>query len=348
MVEEMLTENTVYIDESIFVGALLCYTAWRIKSRFSIINFFKLRVRETAIFLLFTSIVMSFAYNLSVAYLNKFYIIDKYYLEKIGHLEGVHNIVLFGRNIDLIWILNYSLCVSAMFKICVLFMLISLWLPCAKTFLRNDSLFFEDNESNFKNLDLYAHKSISQAGIITFSTLYSFIRIPISFLLEFNWNYAPEKTMIFYRSVFYGSEIYLGVLFFLILVTRFLSQNSKKPVQKVNLFIALLTIEGFVRYYINIINIPIELNGLTVHVINKVGFITQMAIHLMMINFLCPLEIQIYDSKNKSNKIFLEDKPKTGYSGDNTIVLAKNAGVDYPRASLIEFGDYSTEIVNSK
>lgn len=346
MVEESALHNLSYIDESIIVAALLFYTAWRIKNRFSVIKLLKLRIREFAIFLLFTSVMMSFVYNLSTAFLSNFYDIDKYYLEKIGHLEGVHNVMIFGRMVDIVWILNLSISITAIFKISALYMLISLWLPCAKIFVRNDALFSNDSESNFKNLDLYTRKSVSQASIITFATLYAFIRIPLSLTLDLNWNYAPEKTMIFYRSVFYGSEIYLAVLFFLILVTRFLSQNSKKPVQLVNLFITLLTLDGFIRYYINIINIPVEMNSLTLHIINKVGFLTQISIHLMMINFLCPMEVQIYDSKNGGEKVFMNNKPKTGFGNENSIVLAKDTDCEYPRTSIIEFGEFNNELMH--
>lgn len=327
---------------------------WRIfkSEHFSIIRLFKGNMRTVGIYFLLLSGLSTIIYNAAIVYLTKYYDIDKGYLEKVGHLEGTHILQIYGRKIDIIMLLNWTLTFMNMFKVTALFILIGLWLPCAYNFATKKSENVFPTESEI-NLNLYSHnnlrEAISHASIITFSSLYAFLRIPLVILLDINYNYAPEKTMIFYRSVFYGSELYLTVLFFLILETRFIStlfnkdKENKKTVENVNLLILLLTVDSFIRYYINIIAIPVEITSFSEHILKKIGFATQATILILLVNFYCPLPLQIYENTESNEKVFWRgnDQPKLTY---NNVVLGRDMSSplvnECSNSAVVEFEDY--------
>ncbi|KAM0686595.1 hypothetical protein COBT_002181 [Conglomerata obtusa] len=369
-----------YIDECVFLSLIFLYTFWRMfkSENFSLIKLFKGNMRTIGIFFLMFSSIATIIYSGTIVYLSNFYEIDKSYLEKVGHLEGIHLFTLYNRKIDLIQVLNIALSYSHILKMSALFILIGLWLPCAYTFAisnkemnnqmqtENDLnlLFFSGKESLTSQKNLA--EALSHATIITFSTLYAFLRIPLSGIFDLNYNYMPEKTMIFYRSVFYGSEIYVCVLFFLILETRFLgilqkttSRNraEKKPVEHVNFLIILLVLDAFMRYYINIINIPIDLNKLTLHVMKKITFITQVTITLLLTSMFCPLSEQIYEKRNESlatEKPFWRpsDRPRFNYDdekrGEIVVSEIDNPNQECSNTAIIEFNDYRESVVQGK
>ncbi|KAM0674787.1 hypothetical protein GVAV_001606 [Gurleya vavrai] len=369
-----------YLDETIFFCLIFTYIFWRMtkSDSFSIMKMIKGNMRSTGIFFLLFSCVCFLLYNFLVVFLSNFYEIDKNYIEKIGHLEGIHFAWFFNRKIDLVTIYNISFSLANVFKVSAIFLLIGLWLPCAYSFAISNKevsnhlqtetelnvLFFSGKESlqSQKNLA----EALSHATIITFSTLYAFFRIPLSILFNLNFEYLPEKKLIFYRSVFYGSELFLCVLFFLILKSRFLGilhknpihdRAEKKSVENVNFLILILMMDALMRYYINIIAMPVELNGLSLHVLRKVSFVVQISIYLLLVSMFCPTSEQIFEKRGESlaaEKPFWRprDLPRLEYdcAKENGVTVSEinNPNEEISNTAIIEFNNYREGMINEK
>lgn len=114
-----------------------------------------------------------------------------------------------------------------------------------------------------------------------FSIMYSLVRLPASVFLDLFLN-APEKTVVFYRSVMYGTEIYLVLLLFLM-------KRGKYRMLKM-----CLLGEGFFRFYVNIIDVPVEIGEVSLHVIKKIGLL------LMVLSYMVIVEIGSFEEKKKA------------------------------------------------
>jgi hypothetical protein len=384
--EEMIDTKTLegtrileYIDEAAFVFLIFLFMVWRISKsdnyRFS--RIFKANIRCVGIIFLFLSGASSVVYYGVLIYLSNFFNIDKSHVERLGALMQHFFVEMFDRKIDLVSIMNISLSFSQIFRVSAIFLLIGLWLPCAYSFAirkkENEDYFRRENDINLlifsQNDALYTHKNlanaISHASIVAFATLYAFIRIPPTLLMDLNKFYTNERMAIFYRSAFYGSELYLCALFFVILKTRFLSnlQNThqrqrcrdKGMVENLNLLIIILAIDAFVRYYFNIISIPIELNGLIIHILKKVAFITQLSLYILMTTMFCPLPAQIYENRGS---VFANEKPfwkpsdgeMVRYGNDHVTLVseASSPKLDALKTTVIEFGDDRHDMIGGK
>lgn len=102
--------------------------------------------------------------------------------------------------------------------------------------------------------------------------LYSIIRLPVSVFLDLFAD-LQDKTLIFYRSLIYGTETCM-------VLALFLSRGINNPLLNLCLFG-----ECVFRFYINVIDVPVEIGDITMHVIKKSGII------LMVLSYLVIVEI---------------------------------------------------------
>lgn len=137
---------------------------------------------------------------------------------------------------------------------------------------------------------------------------YSLVRIPFSVYLDLFID-APEKTLIFYRSMLYGTETYLALCLFLM-------KGYSSPVLNLCLFC-----EGIFRFYVNVLNVPVEIGRIAMHVIKKLGVIT------MVLSYMVLVEV----GKKK-------EKKKTDKAGYNALEYTNN---DIP--NMIAFDDFAND-----
>ncbi|EJW03571.1 hypothetical protein EDEG_02102 [Edhazardia aedis USNM 41457] len=349
-----------YIDEGIILSLLFVYVFWRlIKNRnFSLIKLFKGNMKSVSVFFLFFSNIFMLAYNVSIIYLTKFYDFDKGVIEKVGYLAGTHIITLYNNTFDIVKILNVCLTMHQILRTSTLFCLIGLWLPSCLFALKKNSnsisLFNIEKSISKIGSENSLHKALGHASIVTFANLYCFLRIPLSIILDFNHSVTSDKTVIFYRSVFYGTETYVLILFFLLLETKFMSlvlrkddtdlRKSFKPaVENVNLLVVLLGLIGFLKYYINVMALPVEMNNLCVHIVSKIVFVTEICVTLLVVHM---LSYNFNSQEGARNRLMNSvSNDKLGWDNIQNVDVESANGTSFPclplneTASIVEFSD---------
>ncbi|TBU01145.1 hypothetical protein CWI38_2288p0010 [Hamiltosporidium tvaerminnensis] len=367
-----------FVDDGVFSTIFLVFVLWRIvKSRkFKFSRFFKGNLRSFGIIFLFFSAISKIIYTYIFIYLAKKMIVNKELIDKMGFMKGHSFLYLYNRRFDLVDMFNIGYTLSHVLRISALFLLIGLWLPCAYTFAvkKRKNEIKNLNEQKDINLMIFSGNivsispkniadAVSHASIVTFSTLYAFLRVPLSFIVDYNQKSSFFTATVFYRSVFYGFEIYAAVLFLLILEIKFLSifrrENSqsradKNVVENIHLLLIVLLLHSTLKYTINIIAMPIEMGEITLHVIKKIGNVVELILDVLLITMFCPLPTQIFESTNETS---VYEKPLwrpserleyDKYSVGPIVCEADSPKIDPCERTIVELRDFREEIAQEK
>lgn len=288
-----------YIHESVFVTILMMYAMWRwCKSSFKNSNVFKDKLRMIGSLLMLISISSSVVYNYLLFFLTSKFELDKYEFELVGYTQYVY----MYRNINLFEVLNLTYLVSRILRVSSLYMLIGLWGPCLYSYINNSKYGYEVFASKEINSKIFISKDIFQTSIITFSKIYSVIRIPGTIYLYFKIRDLGVENIVFFESLIHGSELYLCIALMLVLKTRHGFLSGYKGLDTISLLGVCVGLFGFFSYSINSIAIPFPISDVIFQVKQSLIFALRTTIDLLLISMFCPIGNQVFDGEDDTNK----------------------------------------------
>lgn len=316
-----------YIHESVFVTILMMYSMWRwFKCSFKNSNVFKDKLRIIGSLLMLISIMSSVLYNYLLFFLGSKVEIDKYEFELVGYAKYEY----MYRNVNLFEVLNLTYLISKILRVSSLYMLIGLWGPCLYSYVNNSKYGYEVFASKEINSKIFISKDIFQTSIITFSKIYSVLRIPGTIFLYFKIRDLGVENVVFFESLIHGSELYLCIALMLILKTRHGFLSGYKGLDTISLLGFCVGLFGFLSYSINSIAIPFPISDVIFQVKQSLIFALRTAIDLLLISMFCPIGNQVFDGEDDTNKNYFSEthlkQEKFGFEQDIKYLGTPNEG----------------------
>ncbi|KAF9764453.1 hypothetical protein NGRA_0561 [Nosema granulosis] len=320
-------KKTGYIHEAVFITILMVFAVWRwLKSSFKNSNVFQDKLRTIGSLLMLMSIASSLVYNYLLIFLSSKFEIDKYEFELVGYT----NYEYMFKNVNLFEVLNVSYLISKILRISSLYMLIGLWGPCLYSYVNNSKYGYEVFASKEINSKIYISKDIFQTSIITFSKVYSVLRIPGIILLYFKIRELGTASIVFFESLIHGSEIYLCIALMLVLKTRHGFLSGYKGLDTISLLGFALGLFGFLSYSINSIAIPFPISDVLFQVKQSLIFALRTTIDLLLVSMFCPIGNQVFDGEDKiRNNLFAQtniEEEKYGYEKNVKFLDSSESG----------------------
>lgn len=272
-----------YINSSLISTLFVFFSFWWITKIASIKNIPRKTIRIIAILFYFTSAISMFICDWLLIYIATQMELNKNTVEKLGYLEGT--LIIAYKQINLVEIYNVLLFIGQILKISTVFLLTASWVPFP--FRKSGTQIDKDNKKEILS-------KLSEASLISFTKYYAFFRLPVFIFFRTYQHLFDNDTILFLRSVIFGSEMALCALFLVILKTKYQgilsheTEDLKGNYGGINILIMVLIFDSFFNHILHTLSIPLVFNELTAFIIEKLGFLSEMLCNITLLTLLCP------------------------------------------------------------
>jgi hypothetical protein len=285
-----------YLNEGIFCALLLIFTLWRSsKVSKTKMSSYKWRLRFLGSFFIIGSVLGTFIYSSLVWFLSRHMSIDKYVFETKGFMNGNYDIYLYTYKINLVELLNVTYMTSKLLRMSAIFTLIGLWGPCIYSFINEGDSIESTSGLGQLNGRGFISKDLFQTSIVTFSKIYSILRIPGLILIFYKLRNLDSDKLVFFESFFLGGEIYLCIGLLLVLRTKHSFLSGYKGMDTFSLMGLCLFTFAFLNYSINTVSFPFMIDDVTYQIRQSLVFALKLIIDILVVSMICPLTGQIFD-----------------------------------------------------
>ena len=269
------------INAFVFYTLTFMFTIWRRNKSTITHNKFKKQIRCLGSFFIFVTIFSSVLYNSIIYYLNDKIDINKYDFELGGFYKKEYFFNFYNFKLDLVEMLNISYMISKIFRMSAVFLLIGLVSPSIYSF-------------NKENLNM------------SFSRIYSILRIPLLLFIYYKLKTLDYTKLIFFESFILGAEIYICLVFILMLKTKNKILNNNNNMDTLTLLGVVLFLFSFLNYTINSLALPFTYTTEIYDFKNSLVFALKLIIDIIVVCMFCPLKEQIVNENEVAKEYTIE------------------------------------------